>query len=164
MSARARGFTIAEAAMSMVVVSLMIGAALGVSASVSKSLHADGEHATAIALADALADEIRDRAYQEPGSATDVIALEAGEAAGDHTTFDDVDDYNGLVETTLVDRQGNKVKGVVNWERRVTVEWVSLANLAKVSATTTGAKRVTITARHLGRVIVTRYVLRSASH
>lgn len=161
---RRRAFTIVEAAMAMVIVSLMVGAALSVSASVSRSHHADSEQATGLSLADALADEIRDRAYYEPGGSLGVMGLDAGETAGDHSTFDDVDDYHGLVETTLTDRFGNKIPGVSGWERRVTVEWVTLRDLTKVSATGTGLKRIIITVKHNGRVVITRYALRSNSH
>ncbi len=123
-----RGFTIVEAAMSMIVVSLMLAAAMGVSASVARLHAADGELSTAIVLADALADEIRDRSYREPGSVSDTIGLDAGEISGDHAAYDDVDDYHGLVESTLTDRSGEKIQGIANWERRVTVEWVTLSD------------------------------------
>ncbi len=156
-----RGFTLVEAVMSMLVVSLMIGAAMSVSASTVRGRTADAERATAIALVDALVEEVRGKAYSEPAGGVEKIGLDADENLDDRTTCDDVDDYEGLVEASIATEDGEKVPGLPGWSRRVRVSWVMLGDPMKESVIASGIKRIEVTALHHDRVAATRSTLRS---
>lgn len=162
-SLRARGFTLVEAVMSMLVVSLVIGAAMTVSASTVRARNADAERATAITLADALLDEIRGKAYREPGAAPERLGLDAGETLDSRTTLDDIDDYDGLTEDSAATEDGAKIPGLRYWTRSASVTWVKLTDPTSDAAAATGVKRVQVTVAHQGRVLASRSTLRSVA-
>ena len=97
-----------------------------------------------------LTHEILQQSYTEPVS-TPAFGAESGEAT--RTAFDDVDDYNGLNETPLTNRDGSAigVPGPATWRRTVSVVWVNPSTLADASPQAeTGVKKITVTVLHRG--------------
>lgn len=147
--------------MSMLVVVVMIGAALNVSASAVRARASDADRATAIALADALLDEILAKPYREDGAAPETLGLNPGESHDDRSTCDDVDDYDALDEKTIVSDDGVKIPGTRFWSRNVRVHWVTLENPDKESAIPSGLKRVVVSVSFREKVLAVRSGLRS---
>ncbi len=111
------------------------------------------------ALARQLLDEIRQTSYADP-SGTGTFGPESGET---RSTYDDVDDYNGISENPPTDRSGAAIAGYTGWKRTVVVAYVSPT---AVSGSTVGSdqgiKRITVTVTSPRGVITTLVALRSA--
>jgi prepilin-type N-terminal cleavage/methylation domain-containing protein len=143
----ARAFTMVEVVVSVVIVGLLLAASLravGLSAIMQYRIT---EHTRSSAMARALMAEIVQQAYSDPG-ASPVFGPESGES---RDTFDDVDDYDGLVDSPPLTREGTKLplpKGGV-WRRIVEVKWVDPLTLAVASPQAeTGVKMITVTVKH----------------
>lgn len=165
---RASGFTLVEAVMSMLIVSVMLVAALrAVSASTMVQFKVM-DRARGEALASAMVDEILQRSY----SSSEVAQLQPVEVvsgllgivggvlgggiavpANARTTFDDVDDYNGYSDSPPVDRDGALVPGCSAYRRQVAVAQVSLTDFAQTSGTDQGVKRITVTITRNGSAV-----------
>jgi len=144
MSRRHKGFTIAEATISTVIVAVMLVAALntvGVSRTTQLKAALVGRGQL---LAEALMAEILQQSYQEP---TDAVAfgLETGETATIRSAYDDVDDYQGWSATPPTAKDGTTLANSANWKQTVTVERIDPLDPTKVFTKETGAKKITVT-------------------
>jgi hypothetical protein len=75
--------------------------------------------------------------------------------------YDDVDDYDGYVESPPQDISGATMTGFSEWERRVSVDWVRTDKLMQAINSDQGAKRITVTIRKNGTTVATRWGLRT---
>lgn len=139
-----KGMSLVEAVISMGIVSVMMVAALQMVGSAARTRQAQASHRRAPALARDLMAEILPNAYSEPDGVA-VFGPEAGEAGGDRTAFDDVDDYNGWSSQPPQGKDAANMANLVGWRRAVVVEYVDPANVENVLATDTGLKRITVT-------------------
>lgn len=108
---REQGMTLVELIVSMVIVSVALG---GVLAVMNFTTGHSGDAMLlqqSIAIADAYMEEITLKNYTDPD--TD------GEAS--RTLFDDVDDYNGLVDSGAHNQNGNVINGLENYVVSVSV-------------------------------------------
>lgn len=109
------------------------------------------ERTRAAQLARLLMAEIVSQSYAEGGvSSTITLGAESGET---RATYDDVDDYNGLVESPPLNHDGSAISlsGASTWRRTVAVEWLNPTTLASASPQAdTGVKRITVTVYHRG--------------
>jgi type II secretory pathway pseudopilin PulG len=142
---RLTGFTLVEAAISVVIVAVMFVAALNTVGAARVAQYKAILVGRGRMLAEALMAEILPQSYQEPG-ATCVFGPEAGESGTSRAAYDDVDDYHGWTESSLAAKDGTALPNSTNWSRTVTVEWVDPVNPQQVSGTETGAKRITVVA------------------
>ncbi len=155
-----RAFGMAETALSVVIVGVMLVAALkavGVSRSgqINISDRARGE-----LLARALMEEIMRQAYREPTD-TPLFGLEGAEIGSiNRLLFDDVDDYDGLTNSTPQYRDGTTIPNATGWTRSVTVVYVNPSNFNQTSITDSGAKRITITVAHNNVTVATLVAVR----
>lgn len=155
-----------EAVVSIAIVGTMLVAAISsVGAAVSSRYKAlwrvQGQQ-----LARALMSEILPVAYRDPNEDPNVPALllgcEIGENATDRTTFDDVDDFNGYVQSPPRAPDGSLLTGETNWTWGALVEWVSSSNPGGPAfASETKAKRITVTVSRGGVPIATLVALRA---
>jgi type II secretory pathway pseudopilin PulG len=143
------GFTLVEAVISTVIVSVMFVAALTTVGASRLTQHKGGLVGRGRLLAESLMSEILLQSYQELGE-TYVFGRESGESAAERATYDDVDDYHGWSESPPVAKDGTSLPNGANWRRTVAVEWVDPADPQQVSGTETGAKRILVTALHQG--------------
>jgi prepilin-type N-terminal cleavage/methylation domain-containing protein len=157
-----RGFTLVEATMASLIVAVMLTAAMSIAGSAGLAQYKTAEQATASALADAMIAEITAQAYVDPG-ASPVFGPETGEAGGDRSDYDDVDDYNGLSETAPARRDAVAIPGLTGWERSVSINYVVRTALDTVSGSDTGVKCIVITVKHTSAVVLTRRALRSSA-
>ena len=154
-----RGFTLVEVCVSVVIVGVMLAAAAQTLGQSSMLQFRISERARAKQLARALMAEIMQQAYVEP---TQTPALGA-ENAETRATYDDVDDYNGLSETSPTSKDGTSlnVPFASTWKRTVTVVWANPTTLAAASPQTeTGLKLITVNVYHKNVLITTLTAIR----
>lgn len=141
--ARGGGFSLVEAVMASLIVGVLAVSALQ---TVGAAVSARRSHAamrTGDLLARALMDEVTQTSYAEPDSTPAWGREGAGEAS--RAAWDDVDDYDGLMEITLTAKDGGAVPRSAGWVRTVTVERLGSSDLVAVAAmSNTGLKRITV--------------------
>lgn len=137
-----RGVTLVEAAISMLIVGLLMVAAMNTVAASGVRQHRAADLARARFLAQDLMTEIVQQPYIDPEIQVAVIGPEAGETS--RAQFDDVDDYHGLVESPPRFRDGTIMPGLDSWERSVSVSWVNPATPSATVGFPTGCKRITV--------------------
>lgn len=156
-----RGFTLAETIVSAVLIGTLLVAAMR---TFSSSLHSQrlmSERAKAAWLADALIGEIHPQSYMEPGASSSAVMREDGESPNSRAAYDDVDDYHGWTDSPPQNKDGTTIPNLAGWQRSVTVEWVTLADLGVVADTETGVKKVTVTVRLNGATVLSRVIVRT---
>lgn len=160
---RHRGFTLAEAAIASTILAVLVVAALNASGKLAEARYDQADKARARSLADAMVGEIQPKAYSEPSGGTTTLGPDAGEGPT-RATFDDVDDFNGDVESPPVDSSGVAVPGFTGWTRSVSVERVTPSGQAMVSsATDNGVLRVTVVVKKGNKEMARRVFLRSSA-
>ena len=121
-----RGMTLVEVVISIVVIAVAVGAVLGVlTSNVQRSADALVV-SQAASIAQAYVEEISLKAFADPDGID-------GESA--RVDFDDVDDYDGLVDAGAVDQFGNPMPGLGSYTIAVAVSPSSaLPNIAPADA------------------------------
>lgn len=131
---RARGVTLIELVITIALIAIAVSSVLGTLAANAKS-SADGMvRAQAMAIADAYLEEIRLKPFTDP----DGIDGESG-----RVNFDDVDDYNGLIDVGAFDQFGNAISGLSQY--RVAAVVVHSSALSGVTSANTLRIDVTVT-------------------
>lgn len=152
-------FSLIEAVMAMLIVSIMFTAALNTLSGARLAQERVAERSRGLQLAQAKLTEIMALPYEEP-----VQAVMFGPESGEGTPrfpFDDVDDFHNWSESPVRDRQGQVVPGLENGRRTVTVTFVDPDNQLAVSSTETGVKCVTVTVWRDQRQIATAVALKT---
>ena len=130
------GFTLVEAVVLIVVVATAVVGVLLVFQNTVRSSADPQVNKQALAIAEALLDEILLASYDagQPGT-------------GSRANFDDVDDYNGYTTGGggMRDIQGNLIPGLGAYNASVTVAVAPLNESGGVLAAVNEAKRVTVT-------------------
>jgi MSHA pilin protein MshD len=158
------GFSLVEAALSTVIVGVMMVAALQAAAAARAHAQRGADRGRAALLARDLMAEILQQHYEDPAYPRGSFGRSAGESAtGNRSLFDDVDDYDGWTESPPRDRNGNVIGDAPDWRRSVTVRWVSRSDLSTVSASDTRLKRIEVTVSRSGLVLARLTALRSGS-
>jgi MSHA pilin protein MshD len=111
-STRERGVTLIELVVSIVVIALAAGAILGVLARSAETSADAMVLSQAVSIAEAYVEEITLKPFVDP----DGVDGEVGRA-----NFDDVDDYDGLVDAGARDQFGNAIPALAAYTVRVTV-------------------------------------------
>ncbi len=151
--------------METVIGSMLVGGVLAstmhiVAPTARATAHAD-RRVTAIALADAMLDEIAALPFEDPTDATGAIGPEAGEVTGTRNGFDDIDDYHGW-NAPPRHADGLAISGMASgWTVQVSVQHVLASNPSSVQATPTGVKLVVVTVRLSGVLLAERSMLRT---
>ncbi len=134
-----RGFTLVEAIVSMLLISIAaiaMASAMGLAFSHSSD---NLVHTKSVQLARSYLEEILARRFDEntpvgglpPCSALAVSCSSLGNDAETRSSYDDVDDYHGLDESPPQDAQGNVIAGFAGYRVRISV---SYANASQISA------------------------------
>jgi len=98
-------------------------------------------------LAQELMEEIRSMRWEDPQTAGGPLGSDSGEWG--RLDFDDIDDYDNLVESPPNDLDGNPLNGqggranLARYQREVTVTYADPITLA-ATATVTGLKRIEV--------------------
>lgn len=155
-----RGFTLIEAAVASVIVSVMLTAALSTAAAARIREQKAIDRQRGLFLAQSMMSEIMDKLYVDPGPLP-LFGPEAAELLQPRSVYNDVDDFNGLNDTPPSYANGTAIAGYSRWSRVVKVEYVTAANLGTVSSSDTGLKKITVTVKKNGATVVEIYGLRS---
>ncbi len=148
----ARGLTIVEAAISIVLVGVVLTAALQTVGMTRRGHLTMSDRARGQQLALDLLNEALSQDYMDGTPAVRVFGLEVGKSSANRSQFTDVDDYNGWSETPPRDRSGNVLTGTTGWLRGVRVDWVEPKTLLATAQPDSGLKLVTVTATRGGVV------------
>ncbi|MDB5340274.1 MAG: hypothetical protein JWN70_5893 [Planctomycetaceae bacterium] len=158
---RRRAFSLFEAVISSLLVgTLMVSATRAVSSSIL-SQRRMADRSKAAWLADALVAELHQQSYMEPGATSSTLGRETGETSDSRVTYDDVDDYVGFSESPPKDKDGTTLTNLIGWQRSVSVQWVSLNDIAAVSGSETGVKKATVTVSFNNQLVLTRIIIRT---
>lgn len=141
---RARGVTLIEVMISIVLVSTILLVSVTASANLLRNSQVRRDTNQSHQLAGQFLDEISSLDFRDRVGPT--YGLEVGEIGSDRTTFDDVDDYHGYVVSPPRNRDGSVIEGFDGWTVSVAV-WP--ADPDATGITTTDA-----TAQSLMRLIV----------
>ena len=153
------GFSIVEAAVSVLLVGGLLVAALTAVGASQAGRAIAAERAQGRLLAQGLMAEILAQPY-----GGDTLGLEGDEgSAGTRAGFDDADDYRGWQASPPQRPDGTPLEMGSDWDRRVEVVWVRPAAPEVIEASPTGAKRVTVTVRHRGRIVATLAAVRTSA-
>jgi len=148
-----RGFSLIETIIAIGILSVMYVAALNAVGSSRLAQQTIADNRRGFELAQELLAEVLQQNYWDP-TALSGLGPDAGESATTHrTSFDDVDDYANLIETTIKTRDGTAIPNLTNWNRFVYVVWVSPNNLDQVSGGETGAKRIVVGVTYKGKTV-----------
>lgn len=157
---RTAGFSLVEAVIATAIVGgLLVAAMTAVGATArARQVTADGEKA--LLLAKDLLDEVIAKPYFDPqGSGT--LGREAGETT--RVSFDDIDDYEGLIDNPPSTPDARSATAQVGWKREVVVRWASMANIQNDAIADEGIKRVEVHVSRRGRPIRTLVALRTSA-
>ena len=133
-----RGFTLIELIIFIVVVGVGLAGILSVMTAVVKSSADPLVRKQALSLADGIVEEIMLKAYAHDASAA---------VGTDRATFDTVDDYNGLTQTSFTD-----------WPPELTAYTVSIAVASPSLLSGVAMKKVTVSVSWQGEnVSITAY-------
>jgi len=155
------GFSLVEVALATVIVGGLLVAAMNLAGAAASARQLASDRSRAVLLAEALLNECMAMPYADPdGSAT--LGPDPDESTGSRAAFDDVDDYDGWKESPPADRTGGELDGYPGWTRECEVDWVNATEPARVSATETGVKRITVTVSRRGQVVSRVLALRTA--
>jgi MSHA pilin protein MshD len=142
-TAPCRGFTLVEAVISVLLVSVMLVASLNTVGAFARSRNIRQDESRSLLLAQQLMGEIVQCAYADPSSTGTSYPL-GPENSETRPTYNDVDDYNGYSQTTPTTKTGLALTGFSGWKRTVKVEFFDPATLA-VATSDKGLKRITVT-------------------
>jgi type II secretory pathway pseudopilin PulG len=156
---RSRAFTLAEVCVSVLIVGVMLAAAAQTLGQSSMLQFRISERTRAKQLARALMAEILQQTYVET-IGTPTFGPEGGET---RATYDDVDDYNGLTETSPTSKDGTSlnVPSASTWKRTVSVVWMNGSTLTVAAPQAeTGVKLITVNVYHRNVLITSLVALK----
>jgi type II secretory pathway pseudopilin PulG len=137
---RARGFTLVEALMAVLIVSGVLVASLGTFGAIGRARQLELERAQALGLAERVMAEIVQCRYEEPSASTTTLGPDAGESG--RAQYDDVDDYDSWSTAPPEGRDGVALVGMTGWSVQVWVRWVNPSDPATTTNTPSGLKRI----------------------
>jgi len=153
---KARGLTLAETAVSTLIVGVTLVAALNTVGAARGTELAVAERGRAVLLAQDLLAEVLQQAYEDPDLGPGSFGLGSDEVGdGSRLLWEDVDDYDGWSAAPPQTREGNEIAWAQDYRRTVEVCWVQSADLTAASLAATGIKRIRVTVAHRGRDLVT---------
>ena len=136
-AARQLGVTLVELVISIAVISIAVAAVLGVLSMLSTSSADAMVRNQAVAIASAYLEEIRGKDFTANG------------VPGSRDLYDDVSDYNGLVDAGARDQFGNAIAGLGQYTVSVTVGAGTLGGIPGASV-----RRIDVNVQHPSGVTV----------
>lgn len=145
MIASNKGLTIIELVVVIVVLGLAIPPLLTMWANVAWRSAASELLADSAFYAQQLTEEIKSKSFVDPDDPNNTnLGVNSGEGSNDRTTFDDVDDFVGCTDVSVI------APGT-GYVRSATVTYVSLSGSTwQISGSATDYKRVTVTVSRSG--------------
>lgn len=157
----ARGVSLVEATLSMLVLSLAGAAGMNAIGQAAAGRTRTAERADAASLAADHIEQAFALAYVEPGAAAAALGLDTGESAT-RSTHDDADDAAGLTQSPPRRRSGAAISGYTSdWSRQAAVVWCDPNAPGTDAKEDINAKRLTIDVRRSGRLLASFQAVRT---
>ncbi len=152
---RRPGLTLVEAAISIVLVGVLLVASLNAVGAAKLGQQKNAERGRGYLLAQELMSEIMRQEYADPEDVgkidlrsasiiTSALSSDSGESGSNRSDYDDVDDYNGWQSDPPQNKDGSAIPNLTGWKRIVAVERRSLADPTQPAATEEGLKHITV--------------------
>jgi len=128
---RSGGFTLVEMILSLTILAVAIPVLVSLFSGGLRQPQWAREQTQALFLAQGLMEEIVthkwDEAATPPGhtNVPSTIGLDAGEVIGDRSTYDDIDDYDGLLDNPMHDAKGTTLTGFAGFWSQTHVDYVA---------------------------------------
>lgn len=159
-----RGGLLVEVMISVLLVGLVIAPAVGVFTTVAANYNRQAEMNQAHLLSRSLLTEIVQADFEDSDDSIRVFGLESDESTANRADFDDIDDYSGLSESTILSKDGKAIPDAEGFTRSTEVRYVRIQS-SQVSneLSPTRLKRIGVTVQTPSGYKVTDHALRSAS-
>jgi hypothetical protein len=154
-------FGMLETTIATALTSLLLVVALNTAASVNLTLTRRGYASKATQFASLLLTEAAEKCFQDPTQTTTSLGLESGESTTSRAGWDDVDDFNGLNLSALVDRSGTALPDSSGWQATMSVVYAVVASPQTTSGAATTLKRVQLNFTDPSGRVHSFYALRS---
>lgn len=147
---RYSGFTLLEIIVTLVVVGIAATTLMSVFSSTVRTSADPMIQQQAVSIAEAYMEEISLMAFEDPQGG-ETGGAEAGES---RPTYDDVRDYNGLIDNGAVDQNGNLITGLEGYTISVSVSGNALNGIAA-----SDSLLISITVNHavIGNLVLSGY-------
>lgn len=147
-----RAFSMMETTVSILLVSILLVGSLNTIAFTTATTSRDLDGLKAACYAEQLFAELSGMHFIDPSEPTTALGREATETdTVVRTNWDDVDDYNGLKETTLKYRDGTTIPNTSGWVRGVSIESLVPSSLSTTTSIAEPLRRITVTLERSGR-------------
>lgn len=154
----------AEAALSVLILGVVLVAALNTVGSSKASQQRNVDRTRGTQLAQDLMTEILEQAYANPGGGIGAMGIDPAEVGdGNRALWDDIDDYDGWSASPPQTKDGSALDAFEGWSRSVEVEWVSSLDFSVTHPFDTGVKRITVTVAHNTLPVGTLVAIRTRS-
>ena len=143
---RRRGLSLAEVAISTLLVGLMVVTSMKAVGGVFRTWQVGGQQVDGAALAQELMTEVLQARYEEPDD-TPIFGRETTEAINERANWDDTDDYDDWSASPPEAKDGTALANYSGWTRAVVVEKIDPSSFSIVadSAADTDLRRITVT-------------------
>jgi len=153
-------FTLIEATLAVAIVAIMIGAGLSAVTQSQRSRRLAEEMSKARGLAAILLEEVGALAYCDPQEPTRPLGPDTYEDVQDRFTFDDIDDYDGLMVTPITDKDATWLTDE-QWVANFTVTWIVSDDPGTAQLQETNLKRIRVVLSHAGRDVYSGSIVKS---
>ena len=161
---RARGFSIVEALVSMVIVSVIVVSALETAGAMSMTRMRTSNRALGARLAEDLMAEICRQDYEDADLAPGSFGLGADEVGdGSRLLWEDVDDYDGWTACPPQQKDGTELPISDQWARSASVRWILLSDVGSITSSDTRAKEIVVTVTYAGTPVASLTAVRAAA-
>jgi MSHA pilin protein MshD len=155
------GFSLFEVVGALLITTILITASTRAIAAAKMRERQTLDQINEVYLANELLNEIQLQAFSEPDEVAS-FGLEPGESGANRLLYDDIDDYDGLIESPPKRRDGSSWSTLANVTRSVKVDWISDLPPHTAATSGTGLKRVEVTIIRGSKVILRIVGYRSA--
>jgi type II secretory pathway pseudopilin PulG len=141
---RRRGFSQLEVVISTILVGVLMVSSFSAVAASRRSQTFESNKVRGLAIAEALLTEISQLPLREP-SCDCGFGKETGESGTNRSAYDDIDDYDKLMDSPPKSKNGTPCIGYTDLSRRVAVENITPSDWSVSTSTYTGVYRITVT-------------------
>lgn len=160
---RSKGLSLVEVIVSAMLVGVVVAGAMTCLGAVIRDRQETARAGLADQLAQQLLAEVLATAYEDE-AVQPVFGPDPGEATGDRSAFDDVDDFDGWSASPPVDRSGMPVVSDNRWRRNVRVLLIDPTAPTQTTLADLGLKRIRVTVRYDGQIVSRIVALRSQQY
>lgn len=138
------GFNMLEVTISTLLVSVLLTTSMTTTGVLIRRNGMRAQSDVKMSLAHDLLSEMSQASFTDSDRTQTSLGPEYGEASGNRSRFDDIDDYDQWSEMQIQDKMGSPIAGLTGYRRSVRVQYVRLMDPEVISSLATDLKRITI--------------------